>query len=98
MCAVSVVGDNFGDRYWRDRFPQTFPQQTPFPQIPEVSKSEFEALKKEVAALKELLKAAKKFDKDSGQPDCEAGDKVAILKKVAELVGVNLKDIFPDAQ
>lgn len=29
-----------------------------------------------------------------GQPDCEMDDKVNLIKRVAELVGVDIKDIF----
>ena len=61
---------------------------------PAVSKEEFEALKKEVEELKQLLKAAKKFDEETGQPDCHMDDKVDFIKKLAEYVGVDLEDIF----
>jgi hypothetical protein len=61
---------------------------------PAVSKEEFEALKKEVEELKQLLKAAKKFDEETGQPDCHMDDKVEFIKKLAEYVGVDLEDIF----
>ena len=43
--------------------------------------------------LKGLLKVAKKYDKDNNQPDCEKGDRVEIVKRVAELVGVELEDL-----
>lgn len=59
-----------------------------------VSKEEFDALKKEVEELKQLLKAAKKFDEETGQPDCHMDDKVDFIKKLAEFVGVDLEDIF----
>lgn len=62
--------------------------------ITEVSRLEFDALKREVIELKKLLKAAKKFDEATGQPDCEMGEKIAIIRKVAEAVGVNLDEIF----
>ena len=58
------------------------------------SKEEFDALKKEVEELKQLLKAAKKFDEETGQPDCHMDDKVDFIKKLAEYVGVDLEDIF----
>lgn len=45
--------------------------------------------------MKELLKRAKKYDEDNGEPNCEMADKVAVLKRVAELVGVSLDEIFP---
>jgi F0F1-type ATP synthase delta subunit len=71
------------------------PSTTPVPVFtPAVSKEEFEALKKEVEELKRLLKAAKKFDEETGQPDCHMDDKVDFIKKLAEYVGVDLEDIF----
>jgi len=70
------------------------PVFTPAVFTPAVSKEEFDALKKEVEELKQLLKAAKKFDEETGQPDCHMDDKVEFIKKLAEFVGVDLEDIF----
>lgn len=94
MCAVSMVGD-----YWKDKLPERHPWI--FPNSPIVpfnapTKEEFEALKKEVEHLKELLKAAKIYDEQTNQPDCEMDEKVALIKKIAELVGVDMKEIFKD--
>ena len=44
--------------------------------------------------MKKMLEAAKIYDKDTGQPDCEMEEKIDFLKKVAKLVGVNLEEIF----
>lgn len=89
MCTYSVIADG-----WRDqlpyRYPQTFPQPSTIVTVPEISRTEFDALKREVKELKELLKAAKKFDAATGQPDCEMEEKVALLKQIAKLVGVEL--------
>ena len=97
---VSNIGDVYGKK-WQDYTPPYIPPQTTtivFP-VSEVSRAEFEALRKEVLALKELLLAAKKFDEKTGQPDCEMGEKIAIIRKVAEAVGVNLDDVFkPDGK
>ena len=101
--------DNFPPRWPGIVQPNAWPVQrtgVPYPAqpgIPEhplvidtsgVSKEEFEALKKEVEELKQLLKAAKKFDEETGQPDCHMDDKVDFIKKLAEYVGVDLEDIF----
>ena len=59
-----------------------------------LSREEFEALKKEVEMLKELLIAAKEYDKKTNQPSCHKEEKVEIIRKVAELVGVDLKDVL----
>lgn len=60
----------------------------------EVSREEFNALKKEIKEMKEILAKAAKYDIDTNQPHCETEDKVALLKKVAELFGVDLSEIF----
>jgi len=104
MCTVSNIGDgykdNFAPRWPGIVHPNTWPAQPGIPGQPVVidtsgvSKEEFEALKKEVEELKQLLKAAKKFDEETGQPDCHMDDKVDFIKKLAEYVGVDLEDIF----
>jgi len=92
MCTVSFIGDSIPGT-WPKRYPETFPAYpTTLPS--EVSRSEFDALKAEIAALRDLLVAAKRFDAATGQPDCEMDEKVALIKKVAELVGVPLGDVF----
>ena len=55
---------------------------------------DFLALKQEVLEMKELLKRAVEYDKRNNEHHCEMEDKVALLKKVAEYVGVSLEDIF----
>lgn len=97
MCVVSNIGDNYRDNF-QPRWPNVpiqpnyVPSQTR-PLLP-VSREEFEALKKEVEELKVLLKAAKKFDEQTNQPDCHMDDKVDFIKKLAQYVGVDLEDIF----
>jgi hypothetical protein len=65
-----------------------------------VSRQDFEAFKaemrKELNSLKKLLKAAKIYDEESGQADCENADKIALFKQLAELCGVSIQDIFPE--
>ena len=61
-------------------------------------KKEFQELKKEVLEMKELLKKAIRYDEIHNQPECEVEEKIELLKKVAELVGVDLKDIFKEKQ
>jgi hypothetical protein len=103
MCSVSMVGD-----YFKNTLPTRHPWvvEDPYaPLIPSpggaggygvmgISREEFEALKKEMQELKELLKAAQKFDEATNQPHCENEDKVAMIKKLAELVGVDLEDVL----
>ena len=44
--------------------------------------------------MKKLLIRAAEYDKRNNEPNCEMEDKVALLKKVAEMVGVDLKEVF----
>ena len=89
MCIVSMVGDHF-DQKW---YPKTTTTSYTYNLNP-VSREEFDALKKEVEEMKELLIMAKIIDEKTGQKDCEMEEKIATLKKVADLVGVDLSDIF----
>lgn len=93
MCIVSNIADG-----WRDNFKPRWPQVPEFPSypIPEISRAEFDALKREVEALKKLLAEAKKFDEATGQPDCEMESKVKFLKQIAEALGVDMSDVFVD--
>ena len=66
----------------------------PFTFTRTVTPEEFDALKREVEHMKKLLIAAKIYDEQTGQPDCEMDEKVEFLKKVAELMGVSLEEVF----
>lgn len=99
MCFVSFVGDSYSQT-----FPHRWPGMAPYvqpnlptitiTQQPEVNREEFEALRKEIEELRLLLIAAKHFDEVTGQPDCEMDEKVDLIRRLAELVGVDLDDIF----
>lgn len=103
MCTVSSIGDNWNKR-WPEQYPWVDPLIQPGQQPPvkwpleipppQVTRQEFDALKKELEELKTLLKAAQKFDEVTNQPHCEHEDKVATLKKIAEMMGVDLEDVF----
>lgn len=93
MCTVSMVGDHYTDK-WRNRGWFTGEPQFPLPIPDGPSRKEFDALKKEVEDMRDLLKRAKEYDERTGQPNCEIDEKVALLKRVAELVGVDLSDVF----
>lgn len=62
--------------------------------IPQISREEFEELKRDVKEMKELLKRAKKYDEDNNEPNCEIDEKMDLLKRVAKLVGVELDDVL----
>jgi hypothetical protein len=91
-----MVGDFYGDKW------KWVPTSQPFPTVTQpqvtivsgVSREEFEQLRREVADMKELLIRAKRYDAENGEPDCELDEKIATLKRVADLVGVSLDDVF----
>lgn len=92
MCVVSMIGDHYGER-----FPQQYPgviQTTGTNIYQYISREEFEQLKRDVLEMKELLKKAKIYDEEHGEPDCQKDEKIALLRKIAELVGVDLEDVF----
>lgn len=105
MCVVSAVTDN-----QNQRFPIVYPTIWPSinlnaPKVPEnipsiidqsnpVTRAEFEALKRDLEELKKVLVAAKKYDDATGQPECEQEEKVALLKRLAKLTGVDIDEVF----
>lgn len=95
MCTVSFVGDHFKKK-WDDWQPQIYPSTgiPPFLPVSSPSQEDFDRLKEEVADLRRALEAAKLIDAVTGQPDCEMEDKMEFLRKVAELVGIDLDDII----
>lgn len=102
MCTVSMIGDEFSDR-WKKYVPNPLNSQQPFNPLsphtptftgPVVTKQEFDDLKKEVELMKSLLKRAKIYDEQNGEPNCEMEDKIKLLKQIAEFVGVDLSEVF----
>lgn len=87
MCTVSMIGDVYS-RKFREEYPQIYIH----PQLgsPAISRAEFDQLKKEVQDLRLLLEAAKEYDRKNNEPDCQMEEKVKLLRRVAELVGVEL--------
>lgn len=103
MCTVSMVGDHYRE-WFPQRYPGWFPDTEPsqpasgrpivIQQPSAVSREEFDALKRDVEDMKALLIRAKDYDAKNGEPDCEMDDKVALLKRIADLVGVDLAEVF----
>ena len=104
MCTVSMIGDHYRD-IWKERpwYPGVpavpMPGGTPTITIPpEVSRDEFDDLKRQVLEMKELLKRAKAYDEKNGEPDCEIDDKMDLLRRIAKAVGVDLDDVLLKAK
>lgn len=98
MCTVSMIGDFYSYK-WPTEYPWVIPAISSPPGTATqgstsmsygVSREEFEQLKREVQDLKALLVRAKEYDEKNGEPKCEMEEKVNLLKKVAELVGVDI--------
>ena len=77
---------------WNRRNPQL--DQEFYNLIHSVSRKEFEELKAEVTALKDLLIAAKIYDEKTGQPNCEKEEKIALLKNLADQLGIDMSEVF----
>ena len=98
MCVVSMIGDHYTGK-WQEPYERWHQQgltQVTNGVLSFISKEEFEDLKKEVKEMKELLIKAKLYDEKNNEPSCEVENKVEVLKKIAELVGVSLEDVFKD--
>lgn len=99
MCVVSMISDHYLDKW---NLPKTSPTIAPntgipaFPKypFPDVTREEFEALRRDVMEMKELLQKAIEYDTRNNEPECHIDEKVEILKKVAEQFGVSLEDVF----
>lgn len=106
MCSYSMIGDHYTDKFrqrdWYQPNAVPMPGSLGFTLNPsQISRAEFDALKAEVAEMVALLKRAKKYDEDNGEPDCEMEDKIKVLRAVAKLVGVDLDKatgLNPNAQ
>ena len=102
MCTVSMIGDHYRDT-WFPGVPVDPLPFRPFDpdkragrediakilQGQQVTRAEFDALKREVENMRELLKRAVDYDKRTGQEHCETDSKVELLKKIAKAVGID---------
>lgn len=76
MCVVSNMGD-YGRTVPLPNTQPWTPTPTPAPQpaVPPWTRETFEM-------FKEMLELARKFDRESGQPDCDVPDKLDWMKEV----------------
>ena len=107
MCVVSMIGDHYADK-WRDRIlPYQRPIDWPYWPVDEgpasspgakpvehPTREEFDALRKEVEDMKALLKSAVEYDERNNEPHCEVEEKMELLRRVAEMVGISLDDVI----
>lgn len=102
-----MIGDHYSDKWrlrlsppWENPYPSTtnpYPSTT-IPALPElpgfIAREEFDELKRDVAEMKALLKRAKQYDEEHNEPNCEMEEKIEILRRMAELCGVDLEDVL----
>lgn len=103
MCAVSMVGDHYRDKWNQQPWAQPAMPYQPMGGIGAaigaqpmqyVPRYEFDKLKAEVEEMKALLIRAKAYDEANNEPHCEIEEKMALLRNVAKMVGVNLDDVI----
>lgn len=107
MCVVSMIMDHYGDKWGpyvppQPKHPQPYPVYPPVPEPDPTdgwtrvtpTKEEFDELKRDLEEMKELLKRAKIYDEENNEPDCEAAEKVALIRRLAELVGLDSDDLL----
>jgi hypothetical protein len=87
-----MIGDHYNEK-WQQKYPNIVDSTTNVFRSP-VNREEFDELKRDVTEMKSLLKRAKIYDEEHGEPDCQMEEKIALLKKMAELVGVDLEDVL----
>ncbi len=88
MCVMSMVMQTktfeWQGRYWQ-QVPVTPPLPLPDP-VPAVPAPTAE----EMAFLRRLMEAAKVYDAENGEPDCELGEKKDLLREMAKKLGVEI--------
>lgn len=63
--------------------------------LSDISREEFDVLKKEVEEMKQLLINAKIYDEKNIKPNnYEIKEKIKTLHKIADFMGINLDDIL----
>ena len=101
-------GKKSGWPTWPDQIPFPAPRDVPegFPWHPkapvappnavstQVTRLEFEALKRDFEKMKQELEAAKAQDVANGEPDCEMDEKVDVIQQIADMLKISLGDIF----
>lgn len=102
MCVVSFVGDT-----WNQRLPQQHPWIQPSPYVTDFTisdnplnkytqptRAEYDALKKDVEFMKEMLRKAKIYDVENNEPNCEIEEKIERLRAIAKIVDVDLDEVL----
>lgn len=90
MCITSAVSDY----YRHNTLPNSIPNWSAVINSPLDYQTQINQMRKDIEELKILLTAAQRYDAVVGEPHCEDPEKVALIRKIADIVGVDLKGIF----
>ena len=91
MCSLSMVVDQ--GRRDLEALRQQWPQ--PLTGLENFNRDRrMEEIERRVKALEDLMAAAKKYDDETGQPDCETAEKKEALRVLAEKLGIPIH--FPE--
>lgn len=93
MCTLSMVGDHYSEK-WQPVLPQILPIPDETYKNNPISRWEFEQLRREVEDMKALVERALQYDREHNEPDCQVEEKLEVLRKVAEFVGIDLDEVF----
>lgn len=91
MCVVSMISDHYIEK-WQEKLhpPVTVPYYArPFDPAPPLDPPTITP--EEVEEFRRLLERARKYDKRTGQPDCELEEKRKTLKDLARQLGVAIE-------
>lgn len=102
MCVVSAVLDHH-TRTWPEQFANAWPPindpvNLPFKFTDEspTTREQLDTLRKEVVELSaqveyllELIPTLRKYDEDNNEPDCEMEDKIKLIRKICDALGID---------
>lgn len=89
MCAVSMIMDYGRRDFWPNQQPGVFPPQYPSLPQPNWPPQYVPPLPPQTDELKlreflKLYEAAKAYDRETAQPDCEDPEKTQVLQRILE--------------
>lgn len=97
MCVVSNMGDMGREMWpgpWDRPKPVPMPKVDPWKTVPYVTPPPYNGpTKEQFEEFLDLIRAARKFDKATGQEDCPAKDKTDWMNALAKHLGVDRKKV-----
>lgn len=96
MCTASSIGD-YGRKMWPSPLPDPYDGWKPFPVFPITPAPYSWPTKEQFEEFLKLMRAAREFDKATGQADCPSEEKTGWIKSTAKVLGIDeskLTEIF----